>query len=666
MDLNIEQESVNTIRTLSIDAIDKANSGHPGLPLGAAPMAYALWSKHMKFNPKNPEWLNRDRFVLSAGHGSALLYSVLHLCGYDLSIEDLKNFRQWNSKTPGHPEFGHTAGVETTTGPLGQGAANAVGMAIAEKMLSNKFNTSDIKLIDHFTYCFVGDGCLMEGISSEAASIAGYMKLGKLIMLYDSNDISLDGPTSLTFTEDVKKRYESYGWHVIRVEDGDEDIEAISEAIKIAKSVTDQPTMIIIKTTIGYGSPNKQGSEKSHGSPLGDVETALTKQNLKMDPEKKFYISGHVKDNFKKVIDKAISINDEWDKKRIIYSEQYPELYKELIDYAELKLPENWSEVLPKFEKGGSLATRVSNHKVMNAVGTKLPWLVGGDADLSCSTKIFLKEGGYFDGLVQKGRNIRMGVREHAMAAIANGISFHGSLRPFTSTFFSFVDYMRPSIRLAALCKIPVIYIFTHDSIAVGEDGPTHQPVEQLMSVRSMPGVKVIRPGDANEVSAAWKYMMENANSPYILVLSRQDIQTVDREKYGCAKGLEKGAYTIADSDDPVAVIFATGSEVNLAIETYEKLKADGINTRVVSIPSWDIFEEQDCEYKRSVLLSDIQKRISIETGVTFGWCRYTGNKGLNIGVDQFGASAPGDVVLDEYGFTVEKVYHRIKEYLNK
>ena len=659
-----EKESVNTIRTLSIDAIDKANSGHPGLPMGAAPTAYALWSKHMKFNPNQPNWMNRDRFVLSAGHGSALLYSVLHLCGYDLSIDDLKEFRQWNSKTPGHPEFGHTAGVETTTGPLGQGAANAVGMAIAEKMLANKFNTSDIDLIDHYTYCFVGDGCLMEGISSEAASIAGYMKLGKLVMLYDSNNISLDGPTDLTFTENVKKRYESYGWHVIQVDDGDNDIDGIAKAIEISKSVTDKPSMIIIKTTIGFGSPNKQGSEKAHGAPLGDDETALTKKNLGMNPDKKFFVSDDVKDNFKNIINNAVSVYDKWNKKKNLYSEKYPDLYEELAEYSDLKLPENWTDVLPKFEAGTSMATRVSNHKVMNAVGNKLPWLVGGDADLSCSTKVYLEDGGYFDGIVQTGRNIRMGVREHAMAAIANGISFHGGLRPFTSTFFSFVDYMRPAIRLAALCKIPVIYIFTHDSIAVGEDGPTHQPVEQLMSVRSMPGIKVIRPGDANEVSVAWKYMMENANSPFVLVLSRQNLETVDREKYGCALGLEKGAYVIADSENSESIIFASGSEVNLAIETYEKLKSEGINTKVVSIPSWEIFEEQDDEYKNSVLSPKISKRISIEAGVSFGWCKYTGSNGLNISVDKFGSSAPGGIVMDEYGFSVDKVSSKIKEYL--
>nr|MDA3886441.1 transketolase [Candidatus Delongbacteria bacterium] len=507
-------------------------------------------------------------------------------------------------------------------------------------------------------------GCLMEGISSEAASIAGYMKLGKLVMLYDSNNISLDGSTDLTFTEDVRKRYESYGWHVLQVDDGDKDIDGIAEAIEVAKSVTDKPSMIIIKTTIGFGSPSKQGSESAHGAPLGADETALTKKALGMDPEKKFYVSEDVKENFKNIIGSAVSVWEDWTKKKDDYATKYPELNKELIDFTELKLPDNWVEVLPKFEAGKSMATRVSNHTVMNAVGNKLPWLVGGDADLSCSTKIFLKDGGYFDGIVQDGRNIRMGVREHAMAGIANGISFHGSLRPFTSTFFSFVDYMRPSIRLAALCKIPVIYIYTHDSIAVGEDGPTHQPVEQLMSVRSMPDIKVIRPGDANEVSVAWKYMMENANTPYVLVLSRQNLVTVDREKYGCALGLEKGAYVVADSENPVSVIFAAGSEVNLAIDTYEKLKIEGINTKVVSIPSWEIFEEQDEEYKNSVLSPEIRKRVSIEAGVTFGWCKYTGSNGLNIGVDKFGSSAPGDVVMDEYGFSVDKVYNRIKEYL--
>ncbi|MBU4487008.1 MAG: transketolase [Candidatus Delongbacteria bacterium] len=662
----IELESINTIRTLSIDAIEKANSGHPGLPLGAAPMTYALWSKHLRFNPENPDWINRDRFVMSAGHGSGLLYSLLHVFGYDLSIDDLKNFRQWGSKTPGHPEFMHTAGVETTTGPLGQGAANAVGMAIAEKYLSNKFNQTGIDIIDHYTYCFVGDGCLMEGISAEAASIAGYLKLGKLIMLYDSNDISLDGPTSLTFTEDVKKRYESYGWHVITVKDGDNDISAIDKAIIKAKSVIDKPSLLIIKTTIGYGSPNKSGSEKAHGAPLGEKEVELTKEFLGLDPKKKFFIDKNVKAHFSKLAQRSIENYNEWEGKKKAYQNKYPEKYSQLENYLTLEVPGNIDKILPEFKAGEKIATRVSNHTVLSAVAEKSEWLVALDADLSCSTKAFIKKGGYFDAITQTGRNIRIGVREHAMAAIANGISCHGGLRPLTGTFFSFVDYMRPSIRLAALMGINPIFIFTHDSVAVGEDGPTHQPVEQLMSVRIIPNLKVIRPADANEVSQAWKVMLQDKNTPYILVLSRQDIETLDRNKYGKAEGLSKGAYILSDSKKPEIILIATGSEVNLTLKVQDELKKKKINSRVVSMPSFEIFEEQSKNYKESVLPSSITKRISIEAGSTFGWTKYTGSEGLNIGIDRFGSSAPGNIVMEKYGLSSEEITKKIINYLKK
>ena len=661
----VELEAVNTIRLLSVDAIEKAKSGHPGLPLGSAPMTYSLFSEHLKFNPEKPDWINRDRFVMSAGHGSALLYSLLHLFGYRISMEDLKDFRQWGSRTPGHPEFRHTPGVETTTGPLGQGAANAVGMAIAETILANKFNTDEIKLIDHHTYCFVGDGCLMEGISAEAAAVAGYLKLGKLIMLYDSNDISLDGPTSLTFTEDVKKRYESYGWHVVTVNDGDNDISSISKAINKAKRVHDKPSLLIIKTTIGYGSPNKCGTEKAHGAPLGAPETELLKKNLGMDPDKKFYVSKKAKEHFSKIADKAKAESAKWEETQKAYKKKYPKKFKELEAHLKYELPADLTELLPDFKAGEKLATRVSNHTGLTSAGTGLEWLVTIDADLSCSTKAFIKGAGYFDATVQTGRNIRIGVREHAMAAIANGISCHGGLRPTTSTFFSFVDYMRPSIRLAALMGINPIFIFTHDSVAVGEDGPTHQPVEQLMSVRLIPNLKIIRPGDANEVAEAWKYMLKEKDSPFVLVLSRQDIETIDRKKYSSASGLEKGAYIVSDVKKADLILIATGSEVNLALEVQEELKKKKISARVISMPSFEIFEEQDAKYKEKILPAGI-KKVSIEAGSTFGWSKYTGSDGLNIGIDTFGSSAPGNVVMEKYGFSSSEIVKKTLNWLKK
>jgi transketolase len=662
----VELEAINTIRALSVDAIEQANSGHPGLPLGAAPMTYKLFADHLNFNPEKPDWINRDRFVMSAGHGSALLYSLLHLFGYEVTMNDIKNFRQWGSRTPGHPEYLHTPGVETTTGPLGQGAANAVGMAIAEKILANKFNTDDIDLIDHYTYCFVGDGCLMEGISAEAAAVAGYLKLGKLIMLYDSNDISLDGPTSLTFTEDVKKRYESYGWHIIVVKDGDSDINSIGKAINKAKSVADKPSLLIIKTTIGYGSPNKCGTEKAHGAPLGAAETELLKKNLGLDPAKKFFVGKSAKEHFAVCAARAKKIWTEWEKKAGIYKKKYAAKYKQLEGFIDLELPVDMNKIVPEFKAGEKLATRVSNHTALTSVGTGLEWLVTIDADLSCSTKAFIKGAGYFDATVQNGRNIRIGVREHAMAAIANGISCHGGLRPTTSTFFSFVDYMRPSIRLSALMGINPIFIFTHDSVAVGEDGPTHQPVEQLMSVRLIPNLKVIRPADANEVSEAWKYMLTEKKSPFVLVLSRQDIETLDRKKFSSADGLKKGAYILSEAKDPSVILIATGSEVNLAVQVQEELKKKKIASRVVSMPSFEIFEAQDEKYKEKVLPSKITKRISIEAGSTFGWSRYTGADGLNIGIDTFGSSAPGNIVLEKYGFSSDQITKKVLNYLKK
>jgi len=661
----VEKEAVNTIRALSIDAIEKANSGHPGLPLGAAPMTYKLWADHLKFNPEQPGWIDRDRFVMSAGHGSSLLYSMLHLFGYGVSMKDIESFRQWGSRTPGHPEFKHTPGVETTTGPLGQGVANAVGMAIAEKILASKFNQKGMALVDHYTYCFVGDGCLMEGISAEACSVAGYLKLGKLIMLYDSNDISLDGSTSLTFTEDIKKRFESSGWHVQTVKDGDNDLDGIGKAVETAKNEKKKPSIIIVKTTIGYGSPNKGGTEKAHGAPLGEKETELTKEFLGMDPKKKFFVCKKAKDHFAKLAERSKAGWDKWEKIRKSYEKKYPDLYKELLEFEGLKVPRSINKIIPEFKAGEKLATRVSNHNVMAALGQSIGWLVSLDADLSCSTKAFMKGAGYFDATVQDGRNIRVGVREHAMAAIANGISCHGCLRPTTGTFFSFVDYMRPSVRLAALMGIDPVFIYTHDSVAVGEDGPTHQPVEQLMSVRIIPGLVTIRPGDANEVSEAWKYMLKNKDNPYVLVLSRQDIETLDRKKFSKADGLAKGAYILSDVKKPDVILIATGSEVNLALKVQDELKKKKIAARVVSMPSFEIFEKQDQKYKDQVLPKGV-KKVSVEAGSTFGWQKYTGSDGLNIGIDKFGSSAPGNVVMDKYGFNAEEITKKVVNFLKK
>ncbi len=657
----VDKKSINTIRGLSIDAIELANSGHPGLPLGAAPMAYVLYKNHLKVNPKNTTWFDRDRFVLSAGHGSALLYSLLYLGGFKLNLEDLKNFRQLGSKTPGHPEFGHTDGVETTTGPLGQGAANAVGMALAEKMLGAKFNKEDLKLIDHYTYCLVGDGCLMEGISAEAASFAGHQKLGKLIYLYDSNDISLDGPTDLSFTEDVAKRYESYGWQVLLVENGDEDLEAINAALIDAKKELEKPSLIIVKTTIGFGSPNKSGSAASHGAPLGAEEIKLTKKALGIENDEPFFTSDEVKSNFKDLEAKRKEENDAWNKLLEEYKAKYPSNYEEFLNFKDAKLSPNWDEELLNLDQTKAVATRVSSHEALNAVANKVNWLMGGDADLSCSTKTFIKaDGNFLNDDYQ--RNIKFGVREHAMGAIANGISCHGGLKPFVGTFFSFVDYMRPTLRLSALSNLPVVYIYTHDSIAVGEDGPTHQPIEQLASVRAIPNLKVLRPAEINEVKYSWKYIMENP-CPICLVLTRQNVAAIDQNKYGKAENLAKGAYILAEDEGFDTIIMASGSEVGLSLKAKEQLNKDGFKVRVISMPSFEIFEEQDKEYQEYLLPAKIRKRISIEAGISMGWYKYTGLDGLNISVEEFGTSAPGDEVLREYGFSVEAVVEKIKKY---
>lgn len=659
---DLSQKAVNTIRTVSIDAVQNANSGHPGLPLGAAPMAYVLWQKHMRHSPTDPKWPDRDRFVLSPGHGSMLIYSLLHLTGYDLTLDDLKSFRKLHSKTPGHPESFMTLGVECTTGPLGQGTANAVGMAIAERFLANRFNRPGHDVVDHHTYAIVSDGDLMEGISAEAASLAGHMKLGKLIYLYDSNEISLDGPTSLTFTEDVAARYASYGWHVSTVENGDEDLNAIDEAITAAKA-DERPSIIVIRTTIGFGSPNKAGSASSHGSPLGPDEVVLTKQALGMD-EVAFSIASDVADHLD-ARERGKGQAQEWQSRFDAYAKEFPELAREWQTMMSGGLPEGWDSEIPSFEPGEKVASRKASGAVLNAIAKKVPYLFGGDADLSVSTNTGLKDNGSFDGSTGEGRNVHYGVREHAMTAIANGIAYHGGPRHYVATFFVFSDYMRPSVRLAAMSHLPMICVWTHDSVGLGEDGPTHQPVEHLASLRAMPGLYVVRPGDATETAEAWRMAMLRTNGPTGLVLSRQGLPTLDRSELASATGLHRGAYVLKDfGGDPTVILIASGSELSLAVEAAQSLSADGIATRVVSMPCWDAFEDQEQSYRDSVLPPSVRARLAIEAGSTFGWRRWVGDAGDIIGLESYGASGPGNEVMAHFGFTAENVRERAKNLL--
>jgi transketolase len=664
---SLDELCINTMRTLSIDAVQKANSGHPGLPLGAAPMAYVLWQNHLRHNPRNPRWPDRDRFVLSAGHGSMLLYSLLHLTGYDLKMDDLKAFRQWGSRTPGHPEFGLTPGVEATTGPLGQGSSNAVGMAIAERALAHRFNQEDLAIVDHFTYALVSDGDLMEGISAEAASLAGHLRLGKLVYLYDSNDVTLDGPASLSFTtEDVEKRYQAYGWQVLRVKDGDRDLDAIEKAIVAARAETSGPSLIIVHTTIGYGSPNKQGKAAAHGSPLGAEEVALTKKALGWDPEAQFHLPEEALARFRAAVAKGEGLEGEWNERLKELEKRQPDLAAEWHRRFRGELPSGWDEKLPRFKAGEKLATREASGKVLNAIAGAVPELIGGDADLSSSTKTALEGMGSFDGRTGAGRNLHFGVREHAMGGIVNGIAYHGGLRGYCSTFFCFSDYMRPPVRLAALSHLPAIYVWSHDSIGVGEDGPTHQPVEHLMALRAVPNLHVLRPADASETAEAWRWAMERTAGPTALVLTRQKIGNIDREGRGDASGLRKGGYVLADPPEggARAIVIATGSEVEIALQAQAKLAGEGIRCRVVSMPCWELFEAQDSSYKESVLPSAIPARVSVEAGVTFGWSRWIGSEGKAIGVDRFGASAPGEAIYEKLGITSEAVISAVKSLL--
>lgn len=667
MNQQMDQLAINTIRTLSIDAIEKANSGHPGMPMGAAPMAYALWTKHMKQNPLNPYWFNRDRFVLSAGHGSMLLYSLLHLSGYDLSMDDLKSFRQWGSKTPGHPEFGHTAGVDATTGPLGQGIASAVGMAMAEAHLSAKYNRETFDVIDHYTYAICGDGDLMEGVSSEASSLAGHLGLGKLIVLYDSNDISLDGDLDRSFSENVQKRYESYNWQVLRVENGN-DVEAVNEAITQAKNNKDQPTLIEVKTVIGFGSPNKSGKSSSHGAPLGSDEAKLSKDTYKWTFDEDFYVPEEVYAHFKEAVKlKGEHYEENWEKRFGEYKIKYPELAEELEDNIDDVLPEGWANNLPKYAAGTSVSTREASGKVINYLSEVLPNLFGGSADLAGSNKTAIKKEADFSKTDYTGRNIWFGVREFAMGAALNGIALHSGLKTFGGTFFVFSDYMRPAMRLAALMKLPVTYVFTHDSIAVGEDGPTHEPIEHLASLRAMPNLSIIRPADANETSAAWKLAVESKDNPTGLVLSRQNLPVLEGTTEKVFENVSKGGYVLSPSREttPDILLLASGSEVHLIVEAQKQLQEQGVDAAVISMPSFDLFEAQAADYKEGVLPRAVEKRLAVETGASFGWDRFVGLDGKVIGLDHFGASAPGDILMKKFGFTVDNIIAQVKDMLN-
>ncbi|MBB6452823.1 transketolase [Salirhabdus euzebyi] len=655
---SIEQKSINTIRTLAIDAVEKANSGHPGMPMGAAPMAYKLWTDFMNHNPKNAEWFNRDRFVLSAGHGSMLLYALLHLSGYEVTMDDIKNFRQWGSNTPGHPEFGHTHGVEATTGPLGQGFAMAVGMALAESHLAAKYNKDQFNVVDHYTFSICGDGDLMEGISHEASSLAGHLKLGKLVVLYDSNDISLDGDLDRSFSENVEERFKAYGWQVIRVEDGT-DLNEIGKAIEEAKKNTEQPTLIEVKTVIGFGAPNKSGKSDAHGAPLGEAEIKLTKTHYDWEHEE-FHVPTEVYEDFKqKVAEKGAQKESDWNDLFGKYKEAYPELAKELDDAIHNRLPDGWDQDMPTYEVGkDSPATRAASGDALNAIAKKVPYFLGGSADLAGSNKTTIKNEEDLTFQNYAGRNIWFGVREFAMAAALNGMALHGGLKAFVGTFFVFSDYLRPAVRLSALMNLPVTYVFTHDSVAVGEDGPTHEPIEQLPAFRAMPHLSTIRPADGNETNAAWRLAVESEDQPHALVLTRQGLPTLEGTNEKAYEGVKKGAYVLSKAEKEKAdlLLLASGSEVHLAVLAQQELKTKGIEASVVSMPSWDRFEKQSPAYKNEVLPKEVKKRVAIEMASPFGWERYTGDEGTVIGIDTFGASAPGEKIIEEYGFTVENV----------
>ncbi|HYE57523.1 MAG TPA: transketolase [Rhodothermales bacterium] len=651
----LDQLSINTIRFLSADAVQRANSGHPGLPMGAAPMAYVLWTRHLKHDPADPLWFDRDRFVLSAGHGSMLLYSLLHLTGYDVSTEELKNFRQLGSKTPGHPEVHHTPGVETTTGPLGQGFANGVGMAIAERHLAAVFNTAEHRLVDHFTYAIVSDGDLMEGISHEAASLAGHLRLGKLIYLYDDNHISIDGSTDLAFTEDVLTRFEAYGWHTQRVNDGN-DLEAIDRAIEAAKAETERPSLIAVRTIIGYGAPNRQGSAKAHGEPLGEAELQAAKENLGWTYAP-FKVPKEVRDHFKASTQRGREAHRAWEKLLKAYCKAEPALAQRFEDGLAYRLGDGWQKALPVFKPGDSTATRVASGKALGAIADYAPWLVGGSADLTPSNKTDVKGRSDFQASTPDGRYFRFGVREHGMASAMNGIALHGGLRPYGGTFLIFLDYLRPALRLSALMRMPVVYVFTHDSIGLGEDGPTHQPIGQLMSLRAVPGLTTIRPADPAETVEAWRLTMEITDRPVALALSRQDLPVLGGRGRGDAKGVRKGAYVLVEEQGNLdLILIGTGSEVQVCVEAGARLSKSGVGVRVVSMPSWDLFDAQPRSYRERVLPPSCRARVAVEAGWPHGWERYVGLDGGVVGMETYGASGRYEDLFEHFGFTAANV----------
>lgn len=659
------EKALNTIRFLSADAIQKARSGHPGLPMGAAAMAYALWMRHLRFNPKNPSWPNRDRFILSGGHGSMLLYSLLYLTGYDLTLDDIKQFRQWGSRTPGHPECWNTPGVEVTTGPLGQGFGNGVGMAMAEVNLAATFNRNGHDVIDHYTYVLASDGDLMEGVASEAASLAGHLRLGKLIVLYDNNRISIDGSTDLTFTEDVAARFRAYGWHVIEAIDG-LDVDAVDDAISQAKS-DPRPSLLMCRTKIGLGLPTKEGTAKSHGEPPGDDELLGAKENLGWPKEPMFYVPEDVLNHFRTALERGARWEAEWNERLSKYRHAHPELSSELERRLAGQLPDAWESNIPVFgsdPKG--IATRVASGKTINALADHLTELIGGSADLTPSNKTWIEGSPSFQADSPTGRNIHFGVREHAMGTIVNGIAAHGGFIPYCATFLVFSDYMRPAIRVSALSRHQCIWLFTHDSIGLGEDGPTHQPIEQLMSLRTIPELVVIRPCDANEVAEAWRVAIKRNEGPTLISLTRQTVPTLDRSQNAQADGLHRGAYILAEyGSSPELILMASGSEVQLIVEAGEKLAKDGINVRVISFPSWELFEMQDPEYMESVLPPNVTARLAVEAGVTLGWERWVGPEGRIIGIDTFGVSAPYKTLFEKFGFTVDNIIEHAKNMLN-
>ncbi|HTW64527.1 MAG TPA: transketolase [Bryobacteraceae bacterium] len=677
----LEDRCINTIRILSADAVQNADSGHPGLPMGAAAMAYVLWTRFLRYNPRSPNWFDRDRFVLSAGHGSMLLYSLLHLTGFDLPLDQLKRFRQWESLTPGHPERGDTPGVEVTTGPLGQGFGNGVGMAIAEAWLAARFNRPGHTIVDHYTYAICGDGDLMEGVSQEAASFAGHLRLGKLIYLYDQNHISLAGATEIDFTEDVGKRFEAYGWHTRAVPDGN-DTDDVARAIEEAQAEVGRPSLILVRTHIGYGSPHKQDNFSSHGSPLGEEELKATKIALGWPTMDKFYLPQDSVDYFRQAVPRGKSIEEEWSKKFDAYRRDFPKEAAELEQMIAGKLPENWSADLPHWNPGDKpIATRAAGGAALNALAQHMPNILGGSADLNPSTDTALKGWGDFQpsesggpgtlGAVGgvwsfAGRNIAFGVREHAMGAAVNGMAAHGAILPFSATFFNFSDYMKPAIRLGALSRLKVVYVFTHDSIGLGEDGPTHQPVEQLAALRATPDLTVIRPADANETAEAWAFAVEH-NGPTVLVLTRQAVPHLDRTRSRDA-GVARGAYILAEAEggSPEVILIGTGSEVQLCVGAQAKLKSEGVRARVVSMPSWNLFASQDESYRESVLPKQIKQRVAVEAASPLGWARWVGDEGAMIGVERFGASAPGKEVLEHLGFTVDNVVAAALRVLNR